>query len=118
MATTYNPQWDRMMDVDTALMRRMQLAGFTVQHTGGGCMAWERATEDDGYIWITDGSGTGLGTWSARSKLDWLVGRYSKDGDWINIEDSMTLFLALELANELRAPADGEQNMLPVGDFL
>ena len=118
MATTYNPQWDRTMHVDTALMNRMKRAGYEVQHTGGGCLAWERLTQDGGYIWITDLSGSGLGEWKDRNKPEWLLGRYGRDDDWINIEDALTLSKALQISDTMRAPADGEQNMLPVGDFL
>jgi len=107
MSTVFNPQWNRMMEVDTDLMKRLSSNNFAPVHTGGGCMAWERATDDKGYIWITDSSGAELGTWSARYEAEWIIGRYNGAGDFVCIY-ALTLTQALKLADTLRAPAEGE----------
>jgi hypothetical protein len=39
---------------ETELGKRMTAAGFTVTHTGGGCLAWERTFPDGRYIWLCD----------------------------------------------------------------
>lgn len=48
-------------------------AGWDKQHTGGGCMAWERPAEN-GYIWLTN-EGTALE--GDRDAAEWYVGRYN-----------------------------------------
>lgn len=108
MTQVYNPQWQRCMDVDAPLMRRMRADAFLPQHTGGGCFAWEHITDDGGWIWITEESGSGLGEWSDRNSAVWLVGRYSKDGeDWLTI-GLVSLVEALRVADTMRAPRAGE----------
>ena len=116
MAQVYNQQFGRMVQVDTPLMQRMARDNFTPQHTGGGCMTWERITDDDGYIWITDESGAGLGAWADRKGAGWIVGRYNSEGDFIDVE-GVTLAQALKLADTLRAPVDGEQSVLSMADY-
>lgn len=112
MTQVHNPQWNHDMHVDTALMRRMQMDNFQTSHTGGGCFAWERPTDDGGWVWITEESGSALGAWKERNKRVWLIGRYSSDmDDWITV-DSITLPEALRLADTLRAPKPEENIML------
>ncbi len=116
MANVYNPQWQRMMDVDAALMRRMRADNFQPQHTGGGCMSWERLTDDNGYIWITDQDGASLGAWADRNKRQWIIGRYNSEADFISLEH-VTLFQALKHADSLRAPVADEQTIISALDY-
>lgn len=57
--------------------------GFSTQHTGGGCLAWERASADEKLsCLITTDDGTDLGDdiEDIESAL-WLVGFYDADGE-------------------------------------
>jgi hypothetical protein len=115
MTKVYNPQWGHMMDVDAPLMRRMRGQNFATMHTGGGCMAWQRPTDDEGYLLITYVDAV-LGSWSDRNDPQWLVGRYNDDGDFICV-NSMTLTQALRLADGLRAPVANEQTSVSALDY-
>lgn len=116
MAQVFNPQWNSSMDVDDALMERMEQDNFMTCHTGGGCMAWERLTDDeDGSIMITDDAQ--LGSWDRRNQPVWMVGRYNADGDFLCV-GGCTLELALELADKMRAPVEGEGEVFDATNYV
>lgn len=80
----YNWQWGRMVQVDEPMLALMTKHGFEAQHTGGGCMAWERTRSDGLTDCITNGD-AGLGDWDEREAEEWTTGRYDAEGDF---EDS------------------------------
>jgi len=83
----------------TAVGRSMADAGFGVQHTGGGCLAWERTAADGRYVYVTDDD-AGLGTNGAGS--EWYVGRYNADGEDEDQDGPFaTLAEAIEAADKL-----------------
>jgi hypothetical protein len=60
----------------------MTAQGWEISHTGGGCLAWEKTT-DNAYVWICD-QDQGLGDDASDPEtVDWLVGVYS-----VNIDSS------------------------------
>lgn len=104
----YNPQWGRDAMADKPLADLMASHNFQMWHTGGGCMAWSRWTDDGGYTLITDDGGADLGEWQNRDKETWIVGRYSEDGDnWVCCRDGVTLSEALALAGIMPKPEAG-----------
>jgi hypothetical protein len=64
----------------SAVGRIMTANGYTVAHTGGGCLCWERTLPGGFYLWICD-EGNGLG-----EVIDqpYLVGCYDRDGAFDN----------------------------------
>jgi hypothetical protein len=55
--------------------------GFTIQHTGGGCLAWEKCT-DTHYAWITGEDGASLEDDAADpATVTFLCGLYDEDGE-------------------------------------
>lgn len=108
----YNPQWGCDAMADKPLVDLMASHNFDMWHTGGGCMAWGRWTDDKGYVWITDEGGTDLGTWARRGEGVWIVGRYSEDGEqWVCCNDDMTLAQALALADVMPKPEVGTPDL-------
>lgn len=104
----YNWQWGRYAQVDHRMLALMSAHGYTAEHTGGGCMAWERPLDDGGYLMITDGD-SGLGDWPEIEAAQWYVARYNADGDtWSDLESTgdlgLTLRDALKAADELPVP--------------
>jgi hypothetical protein len=73
-------------------------AGFSIAHTGGGCLAWER-TAGAAYVWITHGNDT-LGDEVDDPEAEtWAVGVYSLDGNRFSMAQDVTgLSAAVELA--------------------
>ena len=61
----------------TEVGKKMVAAGFSVLHTGGGCLVWNKDLRNGDYLWVcTDESGLG-------KTVDevFLVGHYGKDSD-------------------------------------
>lgn len=114
MTSVYNPQWERQMEVDTELFDHMARDNFQPWHTGGGCFAWCRPAENNGFVLITWESD--LGMWTARESRDWSVGRYSSEGDSFGV-NGCTLQQALALADTLRAPAHNQQTEVFLADY-
>ena len=101
------------VSVDQVLVDTMADAGFAPEHTGGGCMAWFKYTDDeDGYVMITY-IDVELGKWDDRNDPEWMIGRYANEGeDWVVVSHA-TLERALKLAaGALRRPAAGEQETM------
>lgn len=76
----------------TPVGKIMTEAGYSIGHTGGGCLVWERNTAGDGYLWICD-LGQGLGKSVEES---YLVGFYDKEGEILAQGDVPSLTAALE----------------------
>jgi hypothetical protein len=74
----------------TEVGKIMAANGYTVSHTGGGCLCWERTLADGHYLWICD-LGNGLGT---HPNEEYLVGVYNADGAFDN-ESASNLGAAL-----------------------
>jgi hypothetical protein len=116
MTQVYNPQWERFFNVDDALMGRMTASLFEPWHTGGGCMGWARATDEDGnYLLISRESS--LGSMADVDKREWAAGRYGPDCEFIEVGD-LTLDEALDVVNLLPQPAMDQQDVLPRERFL
>jgi hypothetical protein len=62
---------------DTEVGKLATQAGYSIAHTGGGCLCWEIAFPNGHYVWICD-EGNGLG-----DKVDepYFVGYYNEDAD-------------------------------------
>lgn len=60
----------------TAVGKIMTAHNYTVSHTGGGCLTWERMIDDKHYLWICD-EGNGLGE---SPDERYLVGCYDSEG--------------------------------------
>ena len=104
----YNPQWGVDATVDSKLAELMANNNFSMWHTGGGCMAWQRDHDDGGYLMITDEGGADLGTWKDRNKKAWVIGRYNEEGDeWVCCTE-ITLAEALALADIIPQPGAGK----------
>jgi hypothetical protein len=85
----------------------LRAAGYSVIHTGGGCLAWFRPISANGedHILITVENDID-GDPEAR---EWIIGRYQLNG-WVNIDETFTLDEAItyaELLPPLVSP-DGE----------
>jgi hypothetical protein len=82
-------------------------SNFHVEHTGGGCTAWERPVDDTGWtILITDSEGLGHsleGDHCYRPGFAdcWLIGAHDNDGEGTECEEADTAERAIEIANEL-----------------
>lgn len=76
-----------------AVGKMMTAAGYAVQHTGGGCMAWERRVEPSGaYLWVcTPGQDLGETT-----DEEYLVGFYDADGNTLADGEVSNLAAALK----------------------
>ena len=108
----------------TEIGKRMLADGYSVQHTGGGCLAWERQFADGRYVYICD-EGNGLG--DEMGEL-YLCGLYDKDGDSIDVDAAQGLDKALDWAREaeaIEAPKkacqhrdDGRGRCIDCGAFL
>lgn len=72
-------------------------AGFGVEHTGGGCLAWERRGADGGYVYITDDD-SGLGVDGLATA--WYVCQYDHEGEDQRSASFGTVAEALAQANE------------------
>lgn len=97
----YNWQWGRMAQVSKPLFDLMTSHGYEAQHTGGGCMAWEKPLPDGGWLMITV-DGCELGEWKWRNKGGWDVGRYASDiGASVYWNTGVTLAEALRIAERL-----------------
>lgn len=83
-------------------------ASFHLEHTGGGCTAWERPV--DGTPWrilITDSEGLGHTLegehcYRPGSPDCWLIGAQNDDGDGTECEEADTAERALEIADALQ----------------
>lgn len=94
------------MSTTTSNTATMNAAGFRVEHTGGGCMAF-RQDVTDGYLLITD-QDAGIG--SAAEERVWVAGRYLETGEEegsVYTVDEMTLAEAREAAARLSRPVNG-----------
>lgn len=85
-------------------------AGFTLEHTGGGCTAWRRDIGQRGFILITDSAGTDhrLGNTYAADACRpdcWLVGLHRDDESSDGIE-ATTAAEAIMMAQHI---VDGER---------
>jgi hypothetical protein len=115
----YNPQWGCLMDIDKPLFDHMAAAGYTPQHTGGGCMVWERARDGGSYMLTAESvEPTGIGLWQDRHLPVWTVGRYDDEGNWVVVHD-VPLYQAIRLA-DLLPPPDPEdcQRDMRADEFL
>lgn len=104
----YNWQWGRQVQVDKRMLALLTRHGYEAQHTGGGCMAWEKPLPCGGYLMITDGE-LGLGDWDERNLVQWYACRFHEDGDlWSEPEGGafLTLADALAIAETLPEPTD------------
>lgn len=102
----YNWQWGRMAQVSKSLFDYMTRHGYDAQHTGGGCMAWEKPLPDGGWLMITV-DGCELGEWKNRRRPEWDVGRYAEDiGASVYWAGPATLAEALKIAERLPPPTD------------
>jgi hypothetical protein len=92
MAKRY-PDWFAWFDdvcaraLRTRVGKLMTAQGYTIAHTGGGCMCWEKSLEGGFYLWICD-EGNGLGD---KINETYLVGCYAPDGPdgWDNTPESL-----------------------------
>lgn len=110
----YNPQWGAMARVDEPLHATMTAHHFEPQHTGGGCMAWQRVLDDGSFISICI-DGCELGEWSDRDKAEWCLGRYDgEDCGFVDCDEPLTLLDALSLAERLPKPGKEDQDTIPV----
>lgn len=79
---------------------RMREAGWTVAHTGGGCMAWDKPAPC-GYVWITNEGNALEGDPAAR---EWYVGRYNDGAEGEAGIGPVTLDEALAAVDQLPDP--------------
>jgi hypothetical protein len=87
--------------VRPAVAEPLRKAGFEPQHTGGGCMAWQKTLDDGTTLWISAG---GAYLDADPDEPEWYAGRYADDGDGTIDVLELTLAKALELAAELPSP--------------
>lgn len=84
--------------------------GYSLYHTGGGCMAWEKAVEA-GRIWITNED---AGIDGDPAEPIWIACRYLEDEHrddigWVFTDPSTTLPNALRIADSLEKPEPGQE---------
>jgi hypothetical protein len=95
--------WDKMQEAGrtSPAGKVLVAAGFTIAHTGGGCLAWER-TAATAYVWICHGNET-LGDEVENPEAEiWAVGVYSADGDRFSMaQDVSGLSTAIALAERM-----------------
>ncbi len=60
------------------LQRKLRSAGFSLDHTGGGCRAYIKALDDKHYLMVTDRNGCGV---DRISPDNWIVGLYDENGE-------------------------------------
>jgi hypothetical protein len=81
MADNFFDWFDRVRNdaPKTDVGRLATAAGYTIAHTGGGCLCWEKGLPGGRYLWICD-EGNGLG-----DRLDepYLVGFYTDEAEII-----------------------------------
>jgi len=86
-------------------------SNFTLEHTGGGCTAWERPVDNTGWrVLITDSEGLGHSL-EGKHAYDpdredcWLIGAHNDDGDSFRDEcdEALTAEEALVAADNLHA---------------
>jgi hypothetical protein len=111
MTKVFNPQWNDHMDVDDKLFQTMADHNFQPTHTGGGCMAWERA-DSRGSTLITDGD-AGLGEWKERNEKIWVVSRYNEDGiGEVTLLEPLILVDAFIASNLLPSAPENDQTTI------
>ena len=87
-----------------------KVAGFELEHTGGGCTAWRRDAADGYFILVTDSTGTdhrlggGYSTDSTRPDR-WLIGLHLHDGDHVDGAEATTVAEAIAAALRLEVAA-------------
>lgn len=88
--------------------QKFMAAGFRLEHTGGGCTAWEREVGQTGWrILITDSEGLGHALEGEHSFRPgepdcWLIGAASDEGDGSDCEEAKTPEQALEIADAIQ----------------
>lgn len=65
--------------------------GYTVGHTGGGCLAWQKKDEATGWCIMICDEENGLGTDIAKDAAEFLVGLHHDDGDFVECGDALSL---------------------------
>ena len=83
--------------VKATMAERMKAAGYGVDSTGGGCVAWGKSFKDGSYLWITDDSGCCLGE---TPDENYLVGWYDAEGEELKDARADNLDDALAIATE------------------
>jgi hypothetical protein len=84
--------WEREKTMSAHMNEVMKACGFTVDHTGGGCLAYALHSSDGFYLWITDLDGVSLpeaedapcnwGVYDPKGDTNWLA---QGDGDTVAI---------------------------------
>lgn len=97
---------------DTLIGKTMATAGYVVTHTGGGCLAWEKAAEGCNWcVWICE-EDSGLGTDESESATIFgAMLNHVETGDFINGPVKATLAECIawgdaELADTLNGKHD------------
>lgn len=92
---------------ESAVGKIMIENGYSVAHTGGGCLAWEKSDAATGWVIMICDEGNGLG-----DTLDeqYLVGLHANDGDFLECEDALSLMDCLAWG----AAAIGHKQVLKV----
>ena len=95
-------------------------AGFGVEHTGGGCLAWRREGQGGTYLLLTTLDADINGDPNAEQ---WIVGRYDDDGEGSVAVEKLTLAQAVAAASRLPHPMrpDGygfDRTFLSVDDAI
>lgn len=87
-------------------------AGFDVQMTGGGCMAWEvKSADGSAYVWVTDSEGFAVTLGEGDTADQYIIGLYVGDADGQVgdiIEAGRDPATAIAKAIELLAPYGGQ----------
>ncbi|HYD69278.1 hypothetical protein [Azospirillum sp.] len=87
-----------------------QAAGYHLEHTGGGCVVWERELTDGTVLWIfTEGASVDAGA----DDVAWMVRRQSlgDDGSLVEVSEALTFAAALDLANQLPSPVEEDREV-------
>ena len=107
--------FDRRVAAQPADVRSaMEGAGFEVAHTGGGCLAYERAF-GDGYVWITAEDGVSLPQALDEASL---VGAYGADGEYLNVDERLPAPALAAISGTLMAEAGRRFAAGPVQEFV
>ena len=87
----------------SAVGKILTAQGWAVQHTGGGCLAWDK-TNGKYFVWITS-DGTDLGERVRKpEKAVWCLGLYSmRDNAWLNPPSVTGLAAAIKWCDEALA---------------
>ena len=87
--------------------QEFQSNNFSVQHMGGGCLAWQRHVDDHSWVLITDMGGTDLfPDENAADELErgYIVGYYWNDGDdWDDCKHASTVTEAIAIADSIQS---------------